>query len=158
MRGVFKRFLSQPPSRNANLSIPSKTNPGADLSLASRTVVSSRDAEIRLLHEKIPDSLEIRKKRLIWRSKQRGLLEVDLLLGTWALEHIPAMTSTKDLDQYEHLLNLETIDLFNVVSKPELDFDSVPANVKEGPVLNQIRSFARSFNAEQLQTKLKNIS
>ena len=32
--------------------------------------------------------LDIRKKRLVYRSKQRGWLEVDLLLGTWASENV----------------------------------------------------------------------
>ncbi|KAH9254817.1 hypothetical protein BASA81_007067 [Batrachochytrium salamandrivorans] len=123
---VARRFLSSTPPGKADLSIPTKTNPGADLSSLSRAVVHSRDEQIRELHERIPDSLETRKKRLIWRSKQRGLLEVDLLLGTWALKNIPQMTSVEQLDQYEHLLNMETIDMFNVISKPEIDMSTVP--------------------------------
>ena len=30
------------------------------------------------------DAEAVRRKRLVYRSKQRGWLEVDLLLGTWA--------------------------------------------------------------------------
>ncbi|KAI2495744.1 Flavinator of succinate dehydrogenase [Fragilaria crotonensis] len=36
--------------------------------------------------------LQVRKKRLVYRSKQRGWLEVDLLLGTWANENAQLVT------------------------------------------------------------------
>jgi succinate dehydrogenase assembly factor 2 len=36
--------------------------------------------------------MQVRRKRLIYRSKQRGWLEVDLLMGTWAVEHVPKLS------------------------------------------------------------------
>lgn len=60
--------------------------------------------------------LDIRKKRLIYRSKQRGWLEVDLLLGTWASENVPNLTSKDELDQFENFVNLETIDIYNILT------------------------------------------
>merc|ERR1712085_235701 len=59
--------------------------------------------------------LEIRKKRLIYRAKQRGWLEVDLLLGTWASENVPGL-SLDELNEYEKFVNLETIDIYNVLT------------------------------------------
>lgn len=59
--------------------------------------------------------LDVRKKRLIYRSKQRGWLEVDLLLGTWAAENVPSL-SVEDLDEFERFVNLETIDIYNVLT------------------------------------------
>merc|ERR1712127_879687 len=59
--------------------------------------------------------LEIRKKRLIYRSKQRGWLEVDLLLGTWASENVPSLT-VDELDEFERFVNMETIDIYNVLT------------------------------------------
>jgi len=59
--------------------------------------------------------LDIRKKRLIYRSKQRGWLEVDLLLGTWASEHVSSL-SVNQLDEFEAFVNLETIDIYNVLT------------------------------------------
>ena len=59
--------------------------------------------------------LDVRKKRLIYRSKQRGWLEVDLLLGTWASENVPGLT-VDELDQFERFVNLETIDIYNVLT------------------------------------------
>jgi len=57
----------------------------------------------------------LRRKRLIYRSKQRGWLEVDLLLGSWAAVNVPNLTK-KQMDEYEAILNLETIDIFNYVN------------------------------------------
>eukprot|EP00565_Helicotheca_tamesis_P005237 CAMPEP_0185731292 /NCGR_PEP_ID=MMETSP1171-20130828/12458_1 /TAXON_ID=374046 /ORGANISM="Helicotheca tamensis, Strain CCMP826" /LENGTH=223 /DNA_ID=CAMNT_0028400527 /DNA_START=110 /DNA_END=781 /DNA_ORIENTATION=- len=59
--------------------------------------------------------LQIRKKRLIYRSKQRGWLEVDLLLGTWAAENVPSLDADA-LDQFESFVNMETIDIYNVLT------------------------------------------
>jgi succinate dehydrogenase assembly factor 2 len=59
--------------------------------------------------------LNARKKRLIYRSKQRGWLEVDLLLGTWASMHVPQL-SVEELDQFEKFVNLETVDIYNVLT------------------------------------------
>lgn len=55
------------------------------------------------------DNLDIRRKRLIYRSKQRGWLEVDLLLGTWAHENVHLLTEA-ELDEYEAFVNFETIE------------------------------------------------
>lgn len=64
---------------------------------------------------------EALRKRLLHRSRQRGMLEVDLLLGKWASENVILENGgnmqinrlTRDeLDQYEALLNSETVDIF----------------------------------------------
>ena len=57
------------------------------------------------------DEDAVRRKRLVYRSKQRGWLEVDLLMGTFAVAHVPSM-STDELDEYEAILNQETIEIF----------------------------------------------
>jgi len=61
------------------------------------------------------DADEANRKRVIYRSKQRGWLEVDLLLGRWASQNVMAL-STEELQQYEDILNEETIDIFNYIS------------------------------------------
>ena len=58
---------------------------------------------------------EVWKKRLIYRSKQRGWLEVDLLLGTYASENVPFM-NPRELEQFEDFINLETIDIYNIIT------------------------------------------
>ena len=42
-------------------------------------------------------------------------MEVDLLLGTWASENVPRL-SPSELDEFEEFVNLETIDIYNVIT------------------------------------------
>jgi succinate dehydrogenase assembly factor 2 len=94
-------------------------------------------------------NLEIRRKRLLYRSKQRGWLEVDLLLGTWAHEHVPTLTET-ELDQYEAFVNLETIDIYNIITLRV----NVPEHMKgtstaddgtpQPSIVEQIQAWARA--------------
>ena len=129
---------------STNLSVPGQTNPGADLTDELKAKAIQRNEDIRKKHEELPESLDVRRKRLIWRSKQRGWLEVDMLMGTWAVDNVPKLTK-EELDQYEHLLNLETLDLFNVVSKEHVI--GVPENI-QGPLLERIRKYARGFKSD----------
>ena len=76
------------------------------------------------------------KKRLIYRSKQRGWLEVDLLLGTWASENVMSL-STDQLKQYELILNQETLDIYNFI----IERDEVPPEL-ENQVMGMLRQFA----------------
>lgn len=59
--------------------------------------------------------LDIRRKRLIYRAKQRGWLEVDLLLGTYACENVNTM-NIEQLNQFEDFINYETIDIYNIMT------------------------------------------
>mmetsp|Transcript_2362 Transcript_2362/g.4402 ORF Transcript_2362/g.4402 Transcript_2362/m.4402 type:complete len:230 (-) Transcript_2362:171-860(-) len=86
--------------------------------------------------------LEVRKKRLVYRSKQRGWLEVDVLLGTWASQNVPNL-SMDELDEFENFVNLETIDIYNIIT---LRTD-VPQDMKSkdgNSVVERIQEWARS--------------
>uniref|UniRef100_A0A7S2R8F6 FAD assembly factor SdhE n=1 Tax=Rhizochromulina marina TaxID=1034831 RepID=A0A7S2R8F6_9STRA len=124
---------------------------GLEQSLARRA--AARDHQMRSEHfalktdvpvsslapgETRVDGDTIRRKRLIYRSKQRGWLEVDLLMGTWAVEHVPSLSS-EELDQYEALLNRETIDIFNIVTGKD-----VPPPEVESPLLKKIQAWANT--------------
>lgn len=98
--------------------------------------------EIFKKHIQLPgDDLETRRKRLVYRSKQRGWLEVDLLLGTWANGNVPKLQGD-ELDQFEEFVNMETIDIYNVIT---LRLD-VPEHMKRegGGVVERIQEWARS--------------
>jgi len=83
--------------------------------------------------------LDIRRKRLVYRSKQRGWLEVDLLLGTWASEHVHLL-DMEELDEYEAFVNLETVDIYNIVTLRT----PVPDVLKGGKeVVDRIQTWAK---------------
>ena len=86
----------------------------------------------------MPSDEAVRKKRLIYRSKQRGWLEVDLLLGTWAVENVDGLTSA-ECDEYEDILNCETIDIFNFITGK----DPVPPRL-DTPVMKRLQDYCAS--------------
>jgi antitoxin CptB len=51
------------------------------------------------------ETLESRRKRLLWRASHRGLREMDLLLGGFAQTHIERFSET-ELDELETIIGL----------------------------------------------------
>ncbi|KAG7374457.1 flavinator of succinate dehydrogenase [Nitzschia inconspicua] len=105
-------------------------------------IAQPKAEEIFRNHTALPvDDVETRRKRLIYRAKQRGWLEVDLLLGTWASENVANLNSD-ELDQFEAFVNMETIDIYNVIT---LRLD-VPEEMKRNgqSVAEKIQEWARS--------------
>jgi len=102
-----------------------------------------KSKEIFRKHTELPvDDIATRQKRLIYRAKQRGWLEVDLLLGTWASQNVPNMQEGEELDQFEDFVNMETIDIYNIIT---LRLD-VPDEMKRdgSGVVERIQEWARS--------------
>ena len=98
--------------------------------------ISAADVDARTAH----------RKRLVYRSKQRGWLEVDLLLGTWAEENVASLTD-EEAAQYEAILNLETIDIYNILVKPSNVIAGSAFTgevVEETPMLTRLRAYAAS--------------
>lgn len=85
------------------------------------------------------DADHIRRKRLLYRSKQRGWLEVDLLLGSWAAEHVFTL-SVAECDEYEKLLNQETIDIFNIINGAM----PPPVELEGSKILKRLQEYAMS--------------
>ncbi|KAL3903779.1 MAG: hypothetical protein SGARI_005231 [Bacillariaceae sp.] len=101
--------------------------PKADAIFAQHTALPTTDN----------DDLATRRKRLVYR-----WLEVDLLLGTWASENVPLLDE-EQLDQFEDFVNMETIDIYNVIT---LRLD-VPEEMKTpggDSVAERIQEWARS--------------
>jgi succinate dehydrogenase assembly factor 2 len=73
------------------------------------------------------DATEALRKRLLYRSRQRGWLEVDLLLGSWAARTLHRL-SAEQLGMYEAFMNQETVDIYNILMAKEplpVDQDNV---------------------------------
>ena len=57
-------------------------------------------------------------------------------MGTWATQHVPQL-STEEMDQYEDILNAETIDIFNYVTGKE-----EPPRALRTPLLTRLQVWA----------------
>jgi len=60
-------------------------------------------------------ALDIRRKRLLFRSWHRGTKETDLLLGSFAERHLAGMSEAQ-LDRYEALLEENDAALFDWIT------------------------------------------
>lgn len=58
------------------------------------------------------ETLAARRRRLIYRSRYTGMKETDLLLGPFAVQHVPGF-SVEQLDRYERLLDAPDPDIFD---------------------------------------------
>ena len=116
--------------------------------------ITFRDQQIRkeheTLHVKDGANDEVRRRRMIYRSKQRGWLEVDLLLGSWAEKNVPKL-SAKELDEYDLILREETIDIYNYVSGK----DPAPEHLEGLKVLKDIQEYALSSKVLDPETYAK---
>lgn len=70
------------------------------------------------------EDIEIRRKRLIYRSWHRGTREMDLILGSFADKNVAGF-SPAELGEFENLLQLQDPDLYNWITGAE----PVPANI-----------------------------
>lgn len=69
------------------------------------------------------EDIEKTRKRLIFRSWHRGTREMDLIMGSFADQHVPAF-SEAELSLYDEILLHSDPDLYNWVTGKE----QVPAN------------------------------
>ncbi len=57
------------------------------------------------------EDLELRRRRLAYRSKHRGTKELDLLLGVFAERQLELM-SARELELYEAILEADEVDIY----------------------------------------------
>jgi succinate dehydrogenase assembly factor 2 len=119
---------------------PVEFKPPASLTTAHVSRVEANDAAMRAAYDALPAGapLLVRRKRLAYRSKQRGWLEVDLLMGSFADAHLGALDAA-GLDAYEAILNRETLDLYNMITGK----DDAPVELR-GAVLDAIKAHVAS--------------
>jgi antitoxin CptB len=79
--------------------------------------------------------LDVRRRRILFRSWHRGLREMDLIMGRFADAEIGSM-SEADLDAFERLIEVPDADLFRWITGEA----ATPENY-ESPVLKRLKSF-----------------
>ncbi len=83
--------------------------------------------------------LDVRRRRLLYRSEHRGNKENDILLGQFARAHVMTFDATQ-LDQYEALLAESDNDIFDWAAGKS----AVPPD-KDTPVLRMVLAFRVQF-------------
>ncbi|KAJ8553525.1 hypothetical protein K7X08_024203 [Anisodus acutangulus] len=97
----------------------------------SRFISSNEAINIDLSNEESKRRL---CNRLIYRSKQRGYLELDLVLGKWVEEHIQSMDEN-GIKSLVNVLDLENPDLWKWLTGQEQPPDAISTN----PVFSAVR-------------------
>lgn len=87
--------------------------------------------------EDIALEAEKRKKRLLYRAKMRGWLELDLLIGNFAERYIPQLDA-EGLDYLEEILEMENPDLYKWLSGQNPVPDELLA---ENPVMGKLLTY-----------------
>eukprot|EP00746_Dinoflagellata_sp_MGD_P000117 gnl/MRDRNA2_/MRDRNA2_100207_c0_seq1.p1 gnl/MRDRNA2_/MRDRNA2_100207_c0~~gnl/MRDRNA2_/MRDRNA2_100207_c0_seq1.p1 ORF type:complete len:170 (+),score=32.74 gnl/MRDRNA2_/MRDRNA2_100207_c0_seq1:68-511(+) len=99
--GVFalRRVVGPPAFRTALHGAPFQKMPFPALAPQSRGCAAAIAA------------MDGRRKRLLYRAKSRGWLELDVMMGCFALKHLNGLNDD-ELDIFEEMLELENPDLF----------------------------------------------
>mmetsp|Transcript_18807 Transcript_18807/g.47713 ORF Transcript_18807/g.47713 Transcript_18807/m.47713 type:complete len:167 (-) Transcript_18807:4575-5075(-) len=84
-----------------------------------------------------PEEIAIARKKLIYRSKQRGWLEVDLLLGSFAKRRVPEF-SIDEMKQFNRILSFQTVQLFNIL----IGTEPTPTEI-DGPIMKELQHYLR---------------
>ncbi|XP_028791291.1 LOW QUALITY PROTEIN: succinate dehydrogenase assembly factor 2, mitochondrial-like [Neltuma alba] len=107
--------------------------PSYGYALSSR-FTSRNDAQSLAIDLSNEESKRRLFNRLLYRSKQRGFLELDLVLGKWVEENIHSLDENR-LKSLIHVLDMENPDLWKWVSGQEQPPEAVTSN----PVFAAVR-------------------
>jgi len=88
--------------------------------------------------------------RIMYRSKQRGFLEMDLLLGLWAQENVPKAEEPL-LAAFEGMLDLENPDLFKWLTGQE----EAPPELQNNRAFKEVKKSVGSQLQEIVQSAAK---
>lgn len=89
-----------------------------------------------MINKSMSNELQNTRKRLIFRAGHRGTKEMDLLMGGFALEHVPGFDA-EELAAFEVLLTENDPDLYNWITGTE----KPPANIAEQPVFQKLMAY-----------------
>ncbi|TFK67733.1 DUF339-domain-containing protein [Pluteus cervinus] len=85
------------------------------------------------------ETLETLRARLIYQSRKRGTLESDLLLSTFARDHLQSMTEA-ELKEYDKLLDEPDWDIYYWATGKR----AIPERWTSSPILEKLKVHARN--------------
>lgn len=110
------------------------------------TARGARDRDWLDAHRKSPQSglnagigLPARQRRILFRARQRGWLELDVLLGRWAAKHVAELQDEAAVARVEALLDAETPHLYEWI----VGVSEPPSVYKDCEALKSLQEFAR---------------
>jgi antitoxin CptB len=84
------------------------------------------------------ESVDARRRKLIFRADHRGFKEMDLFMGEFARTHVPAMSEAQ-LEEFEAILNMEDQEVYSWITRQER-----PSEAARSGTLDLVLSFRYS--------------
>ncbi|CAI5757279.1 unnamed protein product [Candida verbasci] len=129
-----RRSFSNSVKRLANFGKPQ--NPPIDPSLHLKIQPITR----------VGETINIKRARLLYQSRKRGILESDLLLSRFANKYLNRMTM-EELDEYDKLLDEADWDIYYWATK-NFDVTPLPDKWKDSKILKQLQELSENHDKE----------
>lgn len=95
------------------------------------------------------ESVEQKRKRLLYQSRKRGILETDILLSRFADRYLPTM-SAKEMEEYDKLLDEVDWDIYYWATE-DYDITPLPDRWKNSAVLKKLQALSKNEDKEVLR-------
>ncbi|KAF7834074.1 succinate dehydrogenase assembly factor 2, mitochondrial [Senna tora] len=139
-------------SHNTFIQTPSnpllRFSPGYSYALFSRFSSQSNDSSSLDIDLSNEESKRRLFNRLLYRSKQRGFLELDLVLGKWVEENINSLDENR-VKALIHVLDVENPDLWKWVSGQEQPPESISLNPVFAAIRERVKNNLDSHSAPE---------
>lgn len=95
------------------------------------------------------ESIDVKRARLVYQSRKRGILESDLLLSRFAKKHLPVFTM-EELDEFDKLLDEADWDIYYWATK-NYDVNPLPDKWRDSKILKMLQEDATNKEREILR-------
>lgn len=118
---------------------------------ARRTYASEGSNPIELKIEPLPrvgEEPEVKRARLLYQSRKRGILETDLLLSRFAEKYLKTMTVAQ-MEEYDKLLDEQDWDIYYWATRSEQK--KCPEKWEQSEVMAKLRELAENKKRDLLR-------